>query len=70
MPENHNSNQNQALTQTPEDVLAQCSALLSQKNPDLSMVIENWPKLPEHVKKTIETLIEAYTPTSGNHNKM
>lgn len=28
------------------------------KDPDLAMVVESWPNLPEHIKQTIKTLVE------------
>ncbi len=40
-----------------ENCFATCSAILLQKDPDLTSVIKAWPELPEHVKKTICTLV-------------
>ncbi|MGA2091832.1 MAG: hypothetical protein ABSH16_00295 [Sedimentisphaerales bacterium] len=33
-------------------------AFLSQKDPDLSRVVERWFDLPEHIKQTIKTLVD------------
>jgi hypothetical protein len=37
--------------------LACCLALLTEKDPDLAMVIEAWPKLPEHIKQALQSVI-------------
>jgi hypothetical protein len=56
--ENANNQLNQALTEGPENVLASRLALLAEKHPDLALVVEHWPNLPEHIKTTIKTLVE------------
>jgi hypothetical protein len=56
---NPNPLQQQTLTENEKNVLASCLALLAEKDPDLSMVIERWPNLPEHIKQTIKTLLLA-----------
>jgi hypothetical protein len=33
-------------------------ALLYQKSPDLTRVIEAWPTLPDHIRKAILALVE------------
>jgi hypothetical protein len=37
--------------------LACCLALLTEKDPDLALVIEAWPKLPEHIKQALQSVI-------------
>jgi len=34
-------------------------ALLAENDPDLALVVERWPNLPEHIKQTIKTLLIA-----------
>jgi hypothetical protein len=29
------------------------------QDPDLAMVVEHWPDLPEHIKQTIKTLVKS-----------
>jgi len=31
----------------------------NSKDPDLALVVERWPNLPEHIKQTIKTLLIA-----------
>jgi hypothetical protein len=39
--------------------LARFLALLSPKDPDLAMVVERWPDLPEYIKAAVKALIQA-----------
>jgi len=32
---------------------------LSESDPDLASVVEAWPKLPEHIKSAITTMVES-----------
>jgi hypothetical protein len=38
----------------------------SINDPDLVLVIERWPELPEHIKKAIEVLVKAYLGAKGS----
>ncbi len=69
-PESENANElnKQALTETGETVLASCLALLTPKYPDLALVVNSWPNLPEHIKATIKTLVETAN-TGGKTTK-
>jgi hypothetical protein len=66
-PESENANllNNQALTETGENVLASCLALLSQKDADLALVVEHWPNLPEHIKAAVKTLVNSFLQGTG-----
>lgn len=57
MHKNANPLENQALTENPKNDLACCLALLTEKDPDLALVIEAWPKLPEHIKQALQSVI-------------
>jgi hypothetical protein len=45
--------------------LASCLAFLSQKDPVLSMVVERWPNLPEHIKAAVKALINSSIQGEG-----
>jgi len=34
-------------------------AFLSQKDPDLALVVERWPNLSEHIKAAIKALVNS-----------
>jgi hypothetical protein len=36
-------------------------ALLVEKDPDLALVVEHWPELPEYIKTAIKALINTVT---------
>ena len=57
-PQQSNPLQNKDIAQNDNNVLASCLAFLSQKDPDLSRVVERWFDLPEHIKQTIKTLVD------------
>jgi hypothetical protein len=56
--ENANQQQNQALTEGTENVLASCLALLAEKDPDLGLVVKSWPNLPAEDKIAILKMVE------------
>jgi hypothetical protein len=66
-PESETLNQlnNQALTETGETVLASCLALLAEKDPDLALVVERWPDMPEHIKAAVKALINSSLQGEG-----
>jgi hypothetical protein len=57
---NHLSSNN--LQETPKDVLTK-NCPKDNICPDLKQVISAWPELPEHIKTSIKTLIEAHITT-------
>jgi hypothetical protein len=40
--------------------LAEFLALLQEKDPELQEIISAWPKLPEHIKQAVKTLVESH----------
>lgn len=58
------SKANPITCENQENCFATCSAILMQKDPDLTSVIKAWPELPEHIKQTIRTLITITTKKS------
>jgi len=57
----------QTLTEYDKNDLARFLALLAEKDPDLGLVVECWPKLPEHIKQTIKTLVEIQPLPNGSN---
>jgi len=57
-PENHKSFSDKALTESDQNDLAENLALLTAKYPDLALVVERWPNLPENIKAAITTLVQ------------
>jgi hypothetical protein len=45
--------------------LARFLAFLSQKDPDLALVVERWPNLPEHIKAAVKALIKSSLQGDG-----
>lgn len=45
--------------------MARFLAFLAEKDPDLALVVERWPNLPEHIKQTIKTLVEIQPLLNG-----
>jgi len=35
-------------------------ALLQEKDPDLALVVERWPKLPDDVKAAVKALVQSH----------
>lgn len=50
---------NKELTDTQKTCLAYSLAALLQDHPELANLIDFWPKLPDHVKLAIQTLIQS-----------
>jgi hypothetical protein len=40
-------------------------ALLSQKDPDLALVVERWPNLLEHIKAVLKALVNSFLQGVG-----
>jgi hypothetical protein len=55
--ENPQSVDNKALTQSENPVLDASLDKILQKYPDLALVVERWPGMPEHIKQAIKTLL-------------
>ena len=49
------------LTEIPESCLASSLAFLLQSHPELSVLIDIWPKLPDHIKSAIQALVQTCT---------
>jgi hypothetical protein len=60
---NRQASDNKELTQKQNPVLDTCLDILLQKHPDLQQIITAWPKLPEHIKQSVNALIGVYTST-------
>jgi len=52
---------NKRLTQKEKNDFAIYLAILQEKEPELCQIIQAWPDLPEHVKQTINKLVENHT---------
>jgi len=48
---------NKPLTKTENPVFDTSLAKIVQKHPDLVLIIERWPTLPEHIKVAIKALV-------------
>jgi hypothetical protein len=35
-------------------------AQIAEKHPDLRLIVEAWPELPEHIKAAIKALLETH----------
>ncbi len=47
------------LPETDTERLARCLALLTQKSPDLALLVESWDNLPEAVRAGIVAMVKA-----------
>jgi hypothetical protein len=56
----------QALTENLTNDLACFLAILTEKYPDLALVVERWPNLPENIKEAIKVLVKAYLGANGS----
>jgi len=45
-------------SKTGKTDLAENLALILAEHPDLALIIEHWPELPEHIRAAIRLLIE------------
>ncbi len=43
----------------PELDMSSCMSFLKQNEPDLHQIATAWPDLPDHIKATIQTLVES-----------
>jgi len=58
--ENQQTADNKTLTENQNPVLSTGLDKILQKYPELAQLVEVWPKLPEHIKAAIKTLVEAH----------
>ncbi len=58
LPIQDKSQESQHLQQNEKSVLASCLALLAEKDPDLALVVERWPDLPEYIRQSIKALVK------------
>ena len=52
--------ENKELAENQNPVLSTGLDILLQKWPELKQIIAVWPKLPEHIRAAIKTLVEAH----------
>jgi hypothetical protein len=60
------TNHNQSTCDFQQKNLASCLALLAEKYPDLALVVEHWPNLPEHIKAAVKALVEIQPKPNGH----
>ena len=53
------------VTENCQAVLASCLVSAGENGPDLAAVVEAWPDLPEHVRKTILMLVDGAKGAGG-----
>ena len=61
-PKSHQTSAAQAVTGSVEEFSAKSPAILLQKYPDLALILDAWPDLPEPVKAGILAMIKAAIP--------
>ena len=50
----------QSPTYKPQELdMSSCMSFLKQNEPGLHQIVSAWPALPDHIKATIQTLIES-----------
>jgi hypothetical protein len=62
--ENQQAIDNKALTENQNPVLSTGLDKVLQKHPDLALVVERWPDLPDAIKTAIKALIQTHTATA------
>jgi hypothetical protein len=66
LPKNHNSLNNQALTDTPKNDFAACLAISLQEYPELKQILEAWSSLSKQVKQHILDTVRSVRADSEN----
>ena len=52
------------ISETPSAESGAREGETTSKDPDLALIVERWPKLPEHIKAAIRTLVQAYADSN------
>jgi hypothetical protein len=60
------SAENKALTENKNPVLDTSLDKILQKHPDLALVVERWPDLPDTIKQAVKALVEIQPKANGH----
>jgi len=61
---NGKGKEKQGVTDSPETCLDSCLAFSLQEYPELGLLAERWPDLPQHIRQAIQSLVNSV----GSHH--